>query len=173
MFTLRHARRAPTSNDAIGKAVTLSAAGSALRQGRRPRILCWMRLRFRGAVVALSSLLLAVACIGGADQCLNPQPDLPSCGGKSAPRATGGTSSAAGAGHGTPSAAGGAASGIDGSGNNIGNSGGGPASGETAGSSGDFDGAGGDRALDPGAPEAGAAGVAGAAGAAGSLDNGP
>ncbi len=50
-----------------------------------------MRFGFRATAVALLSLLAVVACVAGENQCLNPQPDLPSC------RATTGSGQSGGA----------------------------------------------------------------------------
>src|SRR6187549_4145042 len=74
-----------------------------------------MRIRFRATFVTLLSLFVAIACVGGGDQCLNPQPDLPSCrNGASSPGNSAGSSSvpgpAAGGANGAPSAAAGSTS---------------------------------------------------------------
>ena len=66
-----------------------------------------MGLGFRAVFAASISLLTAIACMGGENQCLNPHPELPSCRSNEAPGSYGGTlGAAAGAssGNGGPSA---------------------------------------------------------------------
>jgi len=117
-----------------------------------------MRVRFRTWVVALLSLSLAIACVGGDNQCLNPQPDLPSCNAKGAPGG-GGSPSVAGAGTIDVPSAGGrfAAAGAFGSGgsatNGDGSAGAPP---EAAAGSSDSAGVGGEGPIEP---DAGAGGV--------------
>lgn len=126
-----------------------------------------MRFGFRTVVVASLSLLLAMACVGGGEnQCLNPQPDLPSCRNSGGPGSKGGaTGTTAGGSNNGNSFAGSSSVGVAGSGTNLGNDAGQPMPPESAaGSSGDFGGQGGDSAIEPGA----LAGAGGAAGAAGS-----
>jgi hypothetical protein len=125
-----------------------------------------MRIGSRALVVGLPSLLLAIACLSGENQCLNPQPDLPSCRGTdSNPGSFGGKSSFAGApGTNTPTPAGGASSSGSAGRSSIddGNS---PNEGAAGSSSGDAGGAGGDSAFEP-IVDGGAGGAAGS-------ENGP
>src|SRR6188768_1485383 len=108
-----------------------------------------MRFRFRAAFVASSALCAAIACVGGPDRCLNPQPDLPSCHSASpgVPPASGGTSASASAGAGpvtgVPSVGG------FGAGLNVGSDDAGLPGDQVAGSSGDFAGAGARRRSKP------------------------
>jgi len=114
-------------------------------------------------VVSALSLFAAIACLGSPDQCLNPQPDLPSCRATDAP--AGGRTGAAGAAN--PSLGG--APGAGGSGSPIVDNDSGLPNG-AAGSSSEYAGAGGDSAGEPGGDaSAGAAGEGAAAGAAGAL----
>jgi hypothetical protein len=59
-----------------------------------------MRFGFRGVAFSSLSLFVAIACVGGENQCLNPQPDLPSCGSQARPSASGGASNGSAAGPG-------------------------------------------------------------------------
>jgi len=126
-----------------------------------------MRIGSRALIVGLPSLLLAIACLSGENQCLNPHPDLPSCRGTdNNPGSFGGKSSVAGApgtNTGNPSSGGTSASGSAGRAS----TGGGnePNEGAAGSSSDDAGGAGGDSALEPG--------VDGGAGGAAGSDNGP
>jgi len=126
-----------------------------------------MRFGLRVLVVTLPSLLLAIACVGGENQCLNPQPDLPSCGVKNNNGSGGAFTSGAGTGdndgiHGggsgqtsSPTGAGGATrdpnTGVEA-----------PTPNESAGSSGALEGGAGGG--DSGGEAAGSAGESGAAG---------
>ena len=112
-----------------------------------------MRLRFRTPVVALLSLLAVIACSAGGDQCLNPIPDLPSCGNKHGSDFNGG---GAGPVSNVPGVGGASATGSGGFGTN--DSSGVPGGNNAAGSSADSAGAGGDSAIEPSVPAAGAAG---------------
>jgi hypothetical protein len=132
-----------------------------------------MRFGFRALVVASLSLLMAIACVGGENQCLNPQPDLPSCRNGNLPGGSmgGSTSSAAGGNNNGNAFAGSPAMTAGGSGLNVGDDAGPPKPNEgAAGESGAFAGAGGDSSGEPVGHSAGAGGAAGAAGAAGSDD---
>jgi len=105
--------------------------------------------------------LLSIAIVG-CNTCLNPQPDLPSCGeSDSGSVASGGTLGAGGTfgAGGRGSSAAGASVGGNGGSSNLNEGMGGNASGNEAGSSGDFAGAGGDSAVEPGGSEGGAAGA--------------
>ncbi|HEY0463363.1 MAG TPA: hypothetical protein VGC79_04100 [Polyangiaceae bacterium] len=50
-----------------------------------------MRFGFRATLVAVLSPLAVIACVAGENQCLNPQPDLPSCRASSGPGESGGS----------------------------------------------------------------------------------
>lgn len=122
---------------------------------------------FRAVVVASLSLLMAIACMGsGENQCLNPVPELPSCRNASEPGPAGGApGNAAGGTKNGNSFAGSAQTASGGSAIHIGDDAGPPVPSQgAAGQSGDFAGAGGDSAFEPGV----IAGAGGAAGAAGS-----
>jgi len=121
-----------------------------------------MRFGLRGLVVCLLSPFVAMACLGGENQCLNPQPECPGAALPGIP--FGGTfGAAAGSGNGNegPSYGGSSATGAGGRGSHVN-----PPT-DDAGASGDFAGAGGDTAVIPGA-DGGTGGAAGASGAAGS-----
>jgi len=126
-----------------------------------------MRIGFRSVVVVSASLFLAIACLGGENQCLNPQPDLPSCRGNDSAGHFGGALAIAGApgsNIGNPSSGGSSPTGGSGSGSVIVDQDGGPPNEGAAGSDGDLAGAGGDSAMSEPPINGGAGGAGGAAG---------
>jgi len=109
-----------------------------------------MRFGFRALTVVSVSLLMAVACIGGENQCLNPQPDLPACNANGRPSNTGGSLS----------------SGVGGSRNDNGN-------GQSSGSPAIVVGGSNNPGIDPDLPAPGAAGDSGLGGAGGDTASAP
>ena len=126
-----------------------------------------MRFGSRVLVVILPSLFMAIACMSGENQCLNPQPDLPSCGPRNVAANNGGSSASAAAGSGTTTGAtqNPSSTGSGGSGINLGvePDAGTPTPNDAAGSSGDDleEGAGGRSAGGTADNDAGAGGAAG------------
>jgi len=126
-----------------------------------------MRIGFRALTVVSASLLMAMACVGGENQCLNPQPDLPSCNANGRPVTGfgGAGNNDDGNGNGNGASAGAPAIIVGGGSSNPGDLPEQPVPGAAAGDGGSG-GAGGDTAFVP-TDEAGAAGSAGASGADG------